>query len=173
MKRLWKTTKETLKEAFKNAFFSDPFHIVGKDVDNLMRRATFSLKAKRIPTTYKLQTKEIIHDDRFLFGLSSSDRKQVEKQYLLEMKQPQACIEEYPLIADKNNQYIFKILLLENRKIVCGSASYFINSDKETLAMLNPADIVKISLAYYKERFGESSPNALIGKTSTNIHYLK
>lgn len=179
MKRLWKIIKETLKEAYKNAFSSAPFHIVGKDIDNLTKQATFFIKAKRMPTISKLTTKEITHDGHYLYGLSSCDRKQIEEQYLLEIKQPQAYIEEYPITLNENNQYIFKILLLEKGNIVCGSASHFINDNKQILSILSQQDIVKISMAYYMERFGENEPNNLIDKTNligkikTNVHYLK
>ncbi len=173
MKQVWKTIIATLKEAYKNAFGSAPFHIIGRDSDNLTKNATFSIKAKRIPTISKLTTKEIMFDDRYLCGLSASDRKQIEVQYLLEIRQPRAYIEEYPLSPNKNNQFIFKILLIEDKKIVCGSAAYFIEDNQEILSMLRPKDVVKISLEYYLECYGEIASNNLIGGTKTNVHYLK
>lgn len=172
MKISWNTIVTILRKTYKLAFFTKPIHIVSKEVDSLTKRATFFIKTQRMHIVSKVTTKDIMCSDFYLCSLSVDDRKRVERQYLLEIQQPHAYIEEYPLYPNKENQYIFKILLIETKKIVCGSASHFIQCDKEVLSMLSKQDIVKISMAYYKERFEKNQEYNLESKARTNIHYL-
>lgn len=164
--------KKFLKEAYNNALSSTSFRIIGKTSDNLTRCATFHIKARRVPIQVSLQTHEIINDERYLFGLSQADREKVKEQYILEIKQPLAYIEDYPLSANKNNEYIFKILLLENGKIVCGSASYFMTKGKEVLSLLSQEDIAKIAITSYIERF-EVPPVDDFPAKHDNVCYIK
>lgn len=114
-----------LKEVSREMFPTFLCRIVGKEVDELTERATFSLKSKRWPTPRRVKTSDIIHDDEYFSALSEQDRQHVEAQYLSELRQPRACIEEYPVAANSHKEYIFKILLLEEKKMVCGTAAYF------------------------------------------------
>lgn len=173
MSFLWKSIKRMLKEANKNAFFAPPFRIVGKITDDLTKRATFSVKIRRMLNSIDLTTHDIMHNDHYLIGLSANDRKQVEQQYLFELKQPLAYIEEYPIEANKNNEYIFKIFLIDKRKIVCGSASYFIKQGTEILSLLSQRDIIQIASAYSIERFGNMETINIISNAKNNVHYLK
>ena len=120
-----KALTEVLKDTISEALPKYPFHIIEKEIDSLTKAATFTLKAKKKSSAI-LTTKEIIADDSYLIGLSKKDREIVEAQYRTELSQPVAYIEEYPIAANEDNELIFKIMLIDEGKIVCGSASYFI-----------------------------------------------
>ncbi len=160
-----------LKRAHREAFSSYPLRIVGKSTDSLTKMATFSLKAKRMPTAIKLTTKEIIDNDKYFSGLSAQQRLQIERQYVFELNRPLAYIESYPLDAPSSERGIFKILLLDQGKIICGSAEYFIKHDRKTLSLLSKDDFARIYLLYQRERFFELTESP--AKVSNNIHVLK
>lgn len=172
MRMLGTTTKKILKEAFQNALSPIPFRIVGKNIDDLTKRATFYVKTSGVSNPIPLKTHEIIHDDQYFLGLVLDDRKQVKEQYLMEIEQPLAYIAEYPVTANHNNEYIFKILLVEKRKIICGTASHFLQKDHETLSMLNQQDTVRLTIAYYSERFIEQEVIDTHDDLQINVRYL-
>ncbi len=168
------TLKSILKGTLKIIFSSNEVKIKRKDIDNLTKQATFFIKKGREPKLDIKKTKDIIACDYFS-ELSEENRKLILEQYRTECRQPLAFIEEHPLHANKNNQYIFKILLLESRKMVTGTASYFIKNieGKQILALLSEKDIVNISVAYYREQFEEINSKYLVRNPEINVHYLK
>lgn len=152
IKALWKTLCSTMRATYQEAFSSDPFRIVGKNTDSLTHRAAYLLKAKNVPAEFSVTTSELIHNDRYFLGLSSSSRKAVADQYVREIVQPLALIEELPIAPDIENRYQFKIFLLEEEKIICGSAAYFMQ-EKKILDLLSKQDVITITMAYCLECF--------------------
>lgn len=167
--RTGKVLVQVLKEAYTQAFSSASFSIVHKEMDSATKHATFFLKAKWIPTSIVLTTREIIHDDQYLSGLSSKDRKMIEEQYLSEIHQPLAYIEEYPIPSEEEHKNMFKIFILEEKKMVCGAATYFMEEDLKTLFMLSKPELLKIAMAYYMERFGPPEENVLSGLRGSGV----
>lgn len=173
---LWNSLITVIKEAYREVFPKFLCHIVEKNTDNLTGQATFSIKSKRFSVPRVLKTKEIIQNDEFFSELSQKDRKEIERQYLFELSKPSAYIEEFPINANENRELIFKVLFLDDKKIVCGSATYFITKNTEVLAKLSEKDIVKLAMAYREERFGYFEIDDVLpssNKVKNNISYLK
>ena len=153
---IWTFTKTILRETLKEVFPRYPFHLMGMKTDELTFKAVFILKAKRTPTPILLSTEEILADDKYLLGLSPKDRRKLVDQYLVELKQPSAYIEEFPIVPNGNNEFIFKIFLIDEQTIVCGSACYFMHEAEEVLTKLNRKDVMRLAMAYYQEKFTPS-----------------
>ena len=95
----WEKVIFFINEAWLNVF---PFRIMGKNIDSLTKKATFTLKAKKIPAPIILSTEEIIiSGNNYLAGLSGKDRKIILDQYQIELLQKTAYI---PItLQDANN----------------------------------------------------------------------
>ncbi len=172
----WTVLKDVCKEAARNTLCPCPFQLIGKTTDSLTKRTIFKLKAKKSTVPFFKTPQEIIHSDYHFSGLSVVDRKAVEKQYLFELSQPKAFIEEFPITFNEHNELIFKVLLLDERKLICGSATYFFTINKDILSMLKAKDLVTLTKAYCMENIsalpdevGEKNLNL----TKQNVHYIK
>lgn len=71
----------------------------------------------------------------------------------LTASKPKAYIEEYPISFESNDEQIFKIMLSEEGRLLCGTASYFFAKERPTVYQLDPADIVRLTMGYCRERF--------------------
>ncbi|MDF1760379.1 MAG: hypothetical protein P1U40_07565 [Coxiellaceae bacterium] len=169
----WKSLIKLLKAAWQEAFPKYPCRIVGCSIDNLTKRAQFTVKARRIPMPIQLTTKQIIACDKYFHMLPAKDRQRIERQYLIELNRPIAFIEEFPLTANLHGEYIFKVLLLENKKIICGTAEYFIKQNKQILQLLSREDVMKLTKAYCTEKYVDCEAEySLNQKLNSKIHYL-
>ena len=170
---LWNSLVTVVKEAYYEVCPKFLCQVVEKNTDNLMGQATFLIKSKRFSIPRRLKTKEIIQSDELFSELSKKDRKEIGKQYFFELNQPSAYIEEFPIIANENREFIFKILLLDKKKIVCGSATYFVKENTEILKKLSEKDIVKLAMAYRDERFSSLEVDDVFSnKIKNNISFL-
>lgn len=170
MRMIWKQIKDIFHDANGIAFSSAAFHIVGKETDSLTKRAIFQLKARRIGSVVSLSTSAIINDDHYLTGLSSGDRAEIFTQYQVELKQPIAIIDSISIFPEKNNKYLIKIFLISENKMICATASEFLEN-KALLDMLSHQDVSQISKIYAFEKFPDDDGHAFISDRS-NVRYL-
>lgn len=152
-KQNWKAIRNIFKDTFKEAFPKYPYRILNKQFDSIRREKVFSIKVHRIAATVSLTAKEIFNRPEYLTGLSYDARSEITKQYLLDISKPPAYIEEYPVSPNEQGNRIFKIMLVDEKRIVCGTASFFIKNGMEILSRLSTEDTVKIAAAYYEDRF--------------------
>ncbi len=163
---IWTSLQETMKLALKEVFPSYPFHLVGKKTDELTFQTFFLLKAKRVSTPISLSVSEILADDKYFLSLHPDDRKKILQQLILETKTPLAYIQEYPIHPNNNNQCLFKIFLIEEKKIICGTASYFMReAQKKILSKLDKKDIIRLAMAYYEENFLPRQKNTCLNSS--------
>lgn len=170
MRMIWKNIKDIFHDANKIAFSLIAFRIVGKQLDELTGRAKFQIKAKRIGTVV-LSTNEIIQSDRYLTGLSDTDRKTIFQQYQFELKQPIAFIESISIFPEKNKQYLIKIFIIEENKIICDSASGFLKN-KSVIDLLSAKDVSQISKIYAMEKIVQDDFH-FFNFDHDNVRYLK
>lgn len=147
-----------------------PYKIIKKDTDSLTKKATFFLKAKKALMPIETSTEDLINNERYFFGLKETERKQVRDQYLLELATPRACIIEYPLLENKYNERIFKILCMEDKNIICNTATKILK-DKELVAKLKSEDVVRLAMAAYAEKY--ANHEELFTKPVRNITSIK
>lgn len=169
MRTIWKSVKNIFRDANKIAFSSAVFRIVGKQLDELTGQAKFQIKAKRIGIV-TLSTSSIIQNDRYLTGLSYTDRKIIFEQYQSELKKPIAFIESISIFPEKNEQHLIKIFLIESRKIICGTASDFLKK-KSILNSLSSSDVSQISKIYAIEKMAQED-FLFSNPESNNVRYL-
>lgn len=171
MRTILKQIKDIFHDANGIVFSSAAFHIVGKETDNLTKRAVFQLKARRIGSVVLLSTADIITDDRYLTGLSAEDRAEIFSQYQIELKQPIAFIDSISIFPEKNNKHLIKIFLIPENKMICATASEFLE-DKVLLNKLSHQDVSQISKIYAFEKFPDDDRYAFISDHG-NVRYLK
>lgn len=145
---------EIIKEAFQEAFFAAPFRVIGITTDNLTCKAVFRIKMKKVAMPVEVPTQEIIESDFYFSGLSAADRIKVMQQYNKELKTPSAFIHEYPL-SNSTESGVFRILLLDKRHIISGTAEYFFKQRRDIIEMLSKKDIVMLSIAYREQEIFE------------------
>lgn len=171
MRMIWEQIKNIFHDANNIVFSSTPFHIVSKETDSLTKRAIFQLKVRRIGSVISLSTSDIINDDRYLTGLSSGDRAEIFEQYQIELKHPIAVIDSISIFPEKNNKHLIKIFLISKNKIICATASEFLEN-KALLDMLSHQDVSRISKIYAFEKFPEDDRHVFISDHE-NVRYLK
>lgn len=171
MRMIWKQIKDIFHDANSIVFSSAAFHIVGKETDNLTKHAIFQLKVRRIGSVVSLSTSDIINDDRYLTGLSSEDRVEIFSQYQIELKQPIAFIDSISIFPEKNQKHLIKIFLIPENKMVCATASEFLEN-KALLDILSHQDVSQISKIYAFEKFPSDDCYAIISDYG-NVRCLK
>jgi hypothetical protein len=161
--------KAIARQAIQQSFPSHPFHISECEIELLTKKVLFSIKAQRIPTSIKLSAEEIINDEKYLIGLSLPDRLKIKTAYLQSIERPKAYIEEYPIY----DEGVFKIVLINDRKIICATASYLVNENKDVLFMLRKEDIINIVSRYYEDRQSDHLLDSQSGSSNKKNIYLK
>lgn len=129
-----------------------PYKIIKKDTDSLTKKAVFFLKTKKVLMPIEISTTDLINREEYFFGLKKSDRDQVKNQYLLELAAPTACIIEYPILANENNERIFKIFCMEDNNIICTTATKIL-TNKTLVAKLKSDDVVRLAMASYEDNY--------------------
>lgn len=154
----------------KEIFNPHPYKIIKKDTDSLTKKATFFLKAKKALMPIKTSTENLMNNEQYFFGLKKVDRKQVRDQYLLELAAPTACIIEYPILANEYNERVFKIFCMEDKRIICATATKFLKK-KELLSRLKSEDVVRLAMAAYEDNY--ANPEEFFVKPAKNVINIK
>lgn len=165
--RLKRTLSFWLKATFNEVFTKYPFKISGPIFDRKKLRWVFILKAKRISQVLKLNAEELVESDHYFENLSKKDKEIVKEQYLIDLLKPKAYLEELPINLENNN--IFKIMLEEENKITCGTATYFMTEGRELMNMLSKEDMIKIAFAYFQENSDKLLRNDVYSLRSKNL----
>jgi len=92
---------------------------------------------------------------RFLCNFYISNRaNQTEKNLNKKNSaQPKAYIDELPVRLDAQGKAIYKIILVEEGKKVCGPPSYFLKKRSDILEMLSSHDAFRLGMGYYEEKY--------------------
>lgn len=147
-----------------------PYKIIKKDTDSLTKRSVFFLKTKKALMPIETPTADLMSNEEYFFGLKKSDRKRVMDQYSLELASPMACIIEYPIVENEYNEKIFKIFCMEDKKIICATATKILKN-KVLMNKLKSDDVVRLAMASYAESYVDAEECFI--KPTNNVINIK